>query len=320
MFIGSIMHTEQDFLIMNFPRGAVIIEKDDGPDECFYAISSGTVRLSSQSDMYVLNGRHILGNGDMFSIESTLARKCGHITAVAETEVTLMVVTKKQFPVFIEQHPPLSTRIVRQLSLHLRYLDEHFLSDEKPTYMVPLAKLYGFGKYYMKHNIFRSAYCAFRQYLKYCPKGENVENARKYLDKYASYAVGIEFDYDDKDIARMYPMDSVIFFEHEPGNGLYVIRNGTVKMIRIVDNKETVLEVLKPGDIVGETGLVDTVPRTATAVARTDCELTAIAHTAYLPILKEGISIIEKICVMLSERIYAIYDKINGKNTKDSRP
>jgi CRP-like cAMP-binding protein len=319
MLIGSIMHTEQDFLIMNFPRGAVIIEKDDGPDECFYAISSGTVQLSSQSDMYVLNGRRVLGNGDMFSFESTLARKCGHITAVAETEVTLMVVTKKQFPLFIEQHPPMSTRIVRQLSLHLRYLTEHFLHDETPQAPVkPLSQLYGFGKYYMKRNLFRSAYCAFRQYLKYCPEGENVESAKKFIDKYASYAVGIEFDHDDKDISRIYPIDSVIFFEHEPGNGLYVIRKGSIKMTKIIGNKEMVLEVLKPGDIVGETGLVDTGPRNATAVARTDCELTAIAHTAYLPILKEGISITEKICVMLSERVYAMYDEINSRTNKGS--
>ncbi|MDR0382677.1 MAG: cyclic nucleotide-binding domain-containing protein [Spirochaetaceae bacterium] len=296
---------------MNFPRGAVIIETGDGPDECFYAISSGTVRLSSRSDMYVPNGRRVLSNGDMFSVESTLARERGHITAVAETEVTLMVITKKQFPAFIEQHPPLSTRIVRQLSLHLRYLDEHFLRYETPASVSPLARLYGFGKYYLKRNLFRSAYCAFRQYLKYCPEGENVESAKKYVDKYASYATGIEFDYDDKDISRVYPIDSVIFFEHEPGNGLYVIRKGTVKMTRIADNKETVLDVLKPGDIVGEMGLVDTVPRPATAVARTDCELMAIAQTAYLPILKDGMRLTEKICMMLSERILDMYDKIN---------
>jgi CRP-like cAMP-binding protein len=315
MFIGSVMRTEQDFLIMNFPRGAIIIETDDKPDECFYAISSGTVRLSSRSDMYVPNGKRVLGSGDLFSVESTLARERGHITAVAETEVTLMTVTKKQFPLFIEQHPPLSTRIVRQLSLHLRYLDEHFTRAETPPPASGLARLYGFGEYYLKRNLFRSAYCAFRQYLKYCPEGENAENARKYINRYASYAAGIEFDYDDKDITRVYPIDSVIFFEHEPGNGLYVIRKGAVKLIRIIDNKETILDVLKTGGVVGETGLIGSLPRLATAVARTDCELTAIAHTAYLPILKNGINITEKICVMLSERIYAMYGKIN----KDSR-
>jgi CRP-like cAMP-binding protein len=315
MFIGSAMHTEQDFLIMNFPRGAIIIETGDEPDECFYAISSGTVRISSRSDMYVPSGRRVLGNGDLFSVESTLARERGHITAVAETEVTLMAVTKNQFPLFIEQHPPLSTRIVRQLSLHLLYLDEHFARNKTPPPAPGLARLYCFGEYYLKRNLFRSAYCAFRKYLKYCPEGENAENARKYVRKYASYAAGIEFDYDDKDITRVYPMDSVIFFENEPCNGLYVIRKGTVKMTKIINNKETVIDVLKTGDIVGETGLVGTSPRSATAIAREDCELTAIVHTAYLPILKNGINITEKICVMLSERIYAAYCKIN----KDSR-
>ncbi|MDR1256867.1 MAG: cyclic nucleotide-binding domain-containing protein [Spirochaetaceae bacterium] len=304
---------------MNFPRGAIIIETGNEPDECFYAISSGTVRLSSRSDMYLLNGRRVLGNGDLFSVESTLARERGHITAIAETEVTLMAITKKQFPLFIEQHPPLSTRIVRQLSLHLRYLGEHFSRDETPLPASGISRLYGFGEYYLKRNLFRSAYCAFRQYLKYCPKGENVEKAIKYVNKYASYAAGIEFDHDDKDITRVYPIDSVIFFEHEPGDGLYMIRKGAVKMTRIDGNKETVLAMLKTGDIVGETGLVDTVPRTANAIAREDCELTAIAHTAYLPILKDGINITEKICIMLSERIYDVYDKVNDKINRDCR-
>ena len=170
--------------------------------------------------------------------------------------------------------------------------------------------MYDFGKYYLRRNLFRSAYCAFYQYLKYRPEGENVETARKYLRKFASYAYGIKFNYYEKDIIRKYPMNSAVFFEHEPSDGMYIIRSGAIKITKIANDKEFVLAVLRPGDILGEMGLIDSKPRSATAIAYTDCEIMAIARTAYLPILKNGADITDKICVTLSKRICDMHDRI----------
>jgi CRP-like cAMP-binding protein len=305
------MPVEQSFSIVNFSRGATILKPDDRPNECFYVIRSGKVRVSNMSTRDAANNGECLGSGDFFSIVSTLAQRPAIVTAVAETDVSLTAVTKDNFSAFIEENMPICTKILKYLSARLRALNEELTYGKKQASPgADLASLYNFGKYYLTQNLFRSAYCAFYQYLKYCPKGENTETARKYVHKFTSYAHGIKFNYNEKDIIRKYPMDSAVFFEYEPSDGMYIIRKGAIKITKITDEKEVVLAVLKPGDIFGEMGLIDSQPRSATAIAYSDCEIMAIARTAYLPILKDGTSITEKICVTLAERICVMQDKI----------
>jgi CRP-like cAMP-binding protein len=305
------MPIERSFPILNFLQGTTILEPGEKPNECFYVVCSGRVRVSNTMEYAPGGGAGCLECGDFFSVVSTLAQKPGLITAVAETDVTLTSVTKDKFTEFVEGNLSVCTKILKYLSAQLRLLNEELAYGKKHVSpKVDLKSLYDFGKYYLSQNLFRSAYCAFHQYLKYCPNGENVENARKYLCKFVSYAYGIEFNYYEKDIIRKYPIDSVVFFEYEPSDGMFVIRNGAIKITKITDDKEVVLAVLKPGDILGEMGLIDLQPRSATAIAYTDCEIMAIARTAYLPILKEGASIIDKICVTLSKRICNMYDRI----------
>ncbi|MDR0684105.1 MAG: cyclic nucleotide-binding domain-containing protein [Spirochaetaceae bacterium] len=305
------MPVEQSFPIVNFPQGAVILEPDNRPSECFYVIRSGKVKVSDTPERVMVNGAECLESGDFFPIVSTLAQKPNRLTAVAETDVTLTAVSKDNFTAFIEENLPVCTKILKHLSSRLRILNEELAYGEKevpPT--ADLARLYDFGKYYLRRNLFRSAYCAFYQYLKYCPEGENVESARKYLRRFSSYAHGIKFDYYEKNIIREYPIDSAIFFEYEPSDGMYIIRSGAIKITKIANDKGVVLAVLRPGDILGEMGLIDSKPRSATAIAYTDCEIMAIARTAYLPILKNGADITDKICVTLSKRICDMHDRI----------
>lgn len=69
-----------------------------------------------------------------------------------------------------------------------------------------------------------------------------------------------------------YPAGHVIFKEGEPGKEMYVVSSGAVEL-RLGERR---LEAIEPGGILGEMALVDSSPRSATAVAATDCELVAI--------------------------------------------
>jgi len=64
----------------------------------------------------------------------------------------------------------------------------------------------------------------------------------------------------------------VIFRAGEPGDVMYVIAEGEVE-IRVGNQ---VVEIAGPGTIVGEMALIDRSPRSATAVAKTDCKLAPI--------------------------------------------
>ena len=63
-----------------------------------------------------------------------------------------------------------------------------------------------------------------------------------------------------------------IFTEGQPGNVMYIVKDGEVDLS--VHGK--IVETLGPGGILGEMALLDRKPRSATAVARTDCQLVPI--------------------------------------------
>ena len=62
--------------------------------------------------------------------------------------------------------------------------------------------------------------------------------------------------------------DAVIFRQADPGDRLYLIRAGRVKIVRHgPDGTELRLATMSPGDVFGELSVVDGKPRSATAVA-----------------------------------------------------
>ena len=57
-----------------------------------------------------------------------------------------------------------------------------------------------------------------------------------------------------------------LFHEGDPGDRLYVVTEGNVKLHRTSpDGRENMLAVLGPGELIGELSLFDPGPRTATA-------------------------------------------------------
>lgn len=63
-----------------------------------------------------------------------------------------------------------------------------------------------------------------------------------------------------------------IFTEGQPGDVMYVVKEGEVDLF-IHGN---LVDTLGPGGILGEMAMIDRKPRSATAVARTDCQLVSI--------------------------------------------
>lgn len=71
----------------------------------------------------------------------------------------------------------------------------------------------------------------------------------------------------------------VIFNEGDPGEKLYVIAAGKLKLSRSShDGRENLLAVLGPGEIIGEISFFDPGPRTASAITVSDTEVLALAH------------------------------------------
>lgn len=72
---------------------------------------------------------------------------------------------------------------------------------------------------------------------------------------------------------RAYFCNEPIFTEREPGTGMYIIVDGRVVISQVITGVDTQIATLGPGDFFGELSLVTDCPRTASAVASTDCQL-----------------------------------------------
>jgi len=73
---------------------------------------------------------------------------------------------------------------------------------------------------------------------------------------------------------RTFDEGEVIFREGQTAAGMYIIRRGEVRILkRTPEGEEVVLGELGRGDFFGEIGLLYKVPRTASAVAKTRCQL-----------------------------------------------
>ena len=70
-----------------------------------------------------------------------------------------------------------------------------------------------------------------------------------------------------------------LFHEGDPGDRLYVIVDGKVKLHRAsADGRENMLQVVGPGEMIGELALFDPGPRSATATALTEVKLLGLGH------------------------------------------
>jgi CRP/FNR family transcriptional regulator, cyclic AMP receptor protein len=93
-----------------------------------------------------------------------------------------------------------------------------------------------------------------------------------------------------------YPPGEEIFPKGSPGNTLMLVVRGRVKITSVsIGGKEIVLNIINPGEIVGEIGMLDGGERSGDAVAMTDCELLVLSRRDFMPLLEKHADM----CLML---------------------
>ncbi|MDR1237791.1 MAG: Crp/Fnr family transcriptional regulator [Propionibacteriaceae bacterium] len=71
----------------------------------------------------------------------------------------------------------------------------------------------------------------------------------------------------------------VLFHQGDIGDTFYIVASGKMKMgRRATDGRESLIAILGPGEMLGELTLFDPGPRTATAVAVSEVELSVLSH------------------------------------------
>jgi CRP-like cAMP-binding protein len=97
---------------------------------------------------------------------------------------------------------------------------------------------------------------------------------------------------------------ATIFVKGDPGTALMAVLRGSVKIsVPSSGGHEAVLNIINPGQVFGEIALLDGQPRTADAVAMTDCELMVIDRRDFIPFLRRepdvALKLIETLCARI---------------------
>lgn len=101
-----------------------------------------------------------------------------------------------------------------------------------------------------------------------------------------------------------YGAGNIIFKEGDEGKHLCQILSGTVEIYKDYgDKNEKKLTVLGAGAYFGEMGLIEKLPRSATAVAATECELLLISEEEFAAYMQDNSEVALKIMKTLSNRL-----------------
>ncbi len=104
--------------------------------------------------------------------------------------------------------------------------------------------------------------------------------------------------------ATEFPKGAVLFHEGEPGDHMYVIVEGKVKLGQTSnDGRESLLGVLGPGEMFGELSLFDPGMRTSTATALTDATVLGLGHDQLTPWLSGRPEVAAALLMALARRL-----------------
>jgi CRP-like cAMP-binding protein len=126
---------------------------------------------------------------------------------------------------------------------------------------------------------------------------------------------GVDRDAADALAKEMETVDAwkgeVVFSEGEPGDSLYIVLTGKIKVGRRAhDGRQTLIAVMGPSDMVGELSLFDPGPRTATATAVVDTRLARLRRQALRPWLTNRPEIAEHLLRVLARRLRRTNDAL----------
>ena len=94
----------------------------------------------------------------------------------------------------------------------------------------------------------------------------------------------------------------VICREGEPGDVMYVVTEGEVNILL----GDQILDVLGPGGIFGEMALIDSSPRSASAIAKTDCKLVPVSRQRFTFLVQQTPYFSLEVMHVMAERLRRI--------------
>lgn len=112
---------------------------------------------------------------------------------------------------------------------------------------------------------------------------------------------------------KSYPKGSVILFEDDPGDSLFIVRAGRVKVVLVAeDGREVILGILDVGEHFGELSLIDDEPRSAHVVAMEESTLLVLRREDFRRRVEQNPAVAWALLMEMSNRLRRADEKIGS--------
>lgn len=117
---------------------------------------------------------------------------------------------------------------------------------------------------------------------------------------------------------RNYPAGTSIIMAEQPGEVVYIIQSGTVKIhIEQVDGADVILAILGPGDVVGEMSLIDSSGRSASVLTLEESQLIWLSGSVFQECLRTIPAFAQNLVRIMAARVRLANELIQALATLD---
>lgn len=120
-------------------------------------------------------------------------------------------------------------------------------------------------------------------------------------------------------VSKKYDKDQIILIEEDPGNSMFLIQKGRVKVSRMSDDgREVILSILESGGFFGEMSLLDGKARSASVTALEDSHVLILRRGDFLKLMEDHPQIAIGLLKELAARIRRSDTQIKSLSLQDA--
>lgn len=310
--------------VINFPKDARIVMEGMENPGYIYVVVSGEILIESKVQ-FINKNLNRYKSGDVFGFVSALLKKSHHDTLIAHTECQVIRLTVEDFIEYMSQNPDFFRKFLthnsEKLRLFLKNIDTFGTEFLDPN-RYPEA-LFQIGKEYLELENRNLGCYAIKKYLTLdfhnSKNPKSVQDAEALLKKVnPKYDFPVLEEYVDGS-GIVYKKGDVVFVENEPEDFLYVIAEGSVRISKLINKRDLLLEVIGKGEIFGEMAILNKTGRSATAIANEDCKLLRLTVDDIFQ--KSNTIVLNRLFYLLAKRFWLASQRfyirqIEDKNVK----
>ena len=287
-------------------KGSVIAVQNSENKGFFYIVKSGVLEVDSEHK-FKDKALSIFEPGDTLGLVSALTVRKFLVTIYARTDAVIIEIPIAKLGEYLATQRKIAIKMLARYTLELRTIHKYLSLANEPEYRYHSPeKLFYDAQQYIALEKPHYALYALKKFLPWAQqnKPELVEKAKQQIQGLGQNDRSVDWQ---SNLSRL-QRDRILFLENESSQEIYVVKEGSVKLFKVVKSQELVIDILGQGEIFGEMAFIDQSYRMASAV--TDSDSIILRFTKDTLFDDMGNQILQKIFEGLARRIWFSHQRL----------